>query len=108
MSKERAHRRAERERLAALGAEKRAREDDVRRRREARRRSLVDWVPRPPRLRPGIVAARRRREVALTVAILVALNLVVWLADPRWSTRIGALVVTLLVAPVVHVMVVRR
>ncbi len=107
MSKERAHRRAERERVAALDASRREQEETTRRRRETRKESLVGWMPRP-HWRPGIVAARKRREMATTFAILAALNLVVWLADPHWSTRIGALVVSLLVAPVVHVMVARR
>ena len=91
----------------AEAAALREQEEAARRRRDARKQSLFGWVPRP-RWKPGIVAARHRRELATTVAILAVLNLVVWLVDPHWSTRIGALVVSLLVAPVVHVMVAKR
>ena len=57
---------------------------------------------------PGTLAARRRREVAATIAVLVALNLLVWIVRPDWEARLGAAVVSLLVAPVLHVMAVRR
>ena len=84
MSKERAQRRAEREREAAVKAAARARETERRARSAARKRSLTGWLPRP-HLMPGTLAARRRREVAATIAILVALNVVVWIVRPDWS-----------------------
>ena len=43
---------------------------------------------------PGELAARRRREVAATIAILVALNLLVWIVRPDWEARLAALVVS--------------
>ena len=107
MSKERARRRAEREAEAARLAEERARAEDVRRRRAARKRAVLGWVPRP-HLTPGVVAARKRAEWTATVAILLALNILVWLVQPGWGARIGALVVSLLVAPVLHLAVARR
>jgi Flp pilus assembly protein TadB len=107
VSKERALRRAEREREAAVRAAARAREAERRERRLARRRALLGWVPRP-RLQPGLLAARRRRELTTTVAILLALNVLVWVVTTGWAARVGAVLVSLLVAPVLHLMVRRR
>jgi hypothetical protein len=104
VSKERAQRRAEREREAAMKAEVREREARRRARSAARRQALTGWLPRSRRL-PGELAARRRREVATTIAILVALNLLVWIVRPDWASRLGALAVSVLVAPVLHLFV---
>jgi hypothetical protein len=104
VSKERAQRRAEREREAAVRAAARARETERRARSAARKKSLAGWLPRP-HLMPGTLAARRRREVATTIAILLALNLLVWIVRPDWQARLAALVVSLLVAPILHVFV---
>jgi hypothetical protein len=104
MSKERAQRRAERERAAAARAAVRAREAQRRARSAARRQALTGWLPRP-RLMPGTLAARRRREVAATIAILLALNVLVWIVRPDWQARLGAVVVSLLVAPILHLAV---
>jgi hypothetical protein len=65
---------------------------------------MTGWLPRP-HLMPGTLAARRRREVAATTAILLALNLLVWIVRPDWQARLAALVVSLLVAPILHVFV---
>jgi hypothetical protein len=54
---------------------------------------------------PGVLAARRRREVAATIAILLALNLLVWIVRPDWQARLAALVVSALVAPILHLFV---
>jgi hypothetical protein len=107
VSKQRAQRRAEREREAAVRAAARAREAERRARAAARKQQLTRWLPRSRPL-PGTLAARRRREVAMTVAILVALNVLVWVVRPDWEARVGALVVSVLVAPVLHVLLVRR
>jgi hypothetical protein len=104
VSKERAQRRAAREREAAIKAAARARQAERRARSAARRRALTGWLPRS-RPMPGALAARRRREVATTVAILVALNVLVWVVRPDWQARLGALVVSALVAPVLHLAV---
>ena len=104
MSKERAQRRAEREREAAVKAAARAREAERRARSAARRQALTRWLPRS-RVMPGELAARRRREVAATIAILVALNLLVWIVRPDWQARLAALVVSALVAPILHLFV---
>jgi hypothetical protein len=104
VSKQRARRRAEREREDAAKTSARARESERRARATARKRTLTGWLPRP-HLMPGTLAARRRREVAATVAILVALNLLVWIVRPDWQARLAALVVSLLVAPILHLFV---
>jgi hypothetical protein len=104
VSKERAQRRAEREREAAVKAAARAREAERRARSAARRQALTRWLPRS-RVMPGMLAARRRREVAATIAILVALNLLVWIVRPDWQARLAALVVSALVAPILHLFV---
>ena len=99
MSKERAQRRAERERESG-GQGGRPRPSKERRARSAaRKKALTGWLPRV-NLMPGTLAARRRREVAVTIAILVALNLLVWIVRPDWQARLGALVVSVLVVPV--------
>lgn len=107
MSKERAQRRAEREQAAAAAAEARRRESARRARTAARRRRLTGWVPRP-RLQPGIIAQRRRTELGATIGLLLLINLLVWLVRDDWAARLGALVVSLVVFPVVRLMVTRR
>jgi Flp pilus assembly protein TadB len=104
VSKERAQRRAEREQEAAVKAAARAREAERRARAAARKRTLTGWLPRPHVL-PGTLAARRRREVAATIAVLVALNLLVWIVRPDWQARLAALVVSVLVAPILHLFI---
>ena len=104
MSKERAQRRAERERQAAARTAERERAAERAARAAARRRALTRWIPRT-RLLPGELAARRRREVAVTIAILVALNVLVWIVRPDWESRLAAAAVSLLVAPVLHLFV---
>jgi hypothetical protein len=107
MSKERARRRAEREREAAIRAAAQAAEQERRERWAARRRALTGWVPRP-RWQPGILARRRRQQLAATVALLVAANLLLWVVREDWAARVLAVMVSLLAAPVVHTMLFRR
>jgi hypothetical protein len=107
MSKERALRRAEREREASLKAAARQREQERRARARARRKTLTGWIPRR-HVMPGVVAARRRAELWATFGLLFLLNLLVWLVRPDWAARVGALVVSLVVFPVVRLMVSRR
>ncbi len=100
MSKERARRRAEREREAAAREAERQREAERRARARARRRALTGWIPRPHRT-PGVVAARRRAELRAAVGVLLLLNLLVWFVRSDWAARLGALVVSIVVFPVV-------
>jgi Flp pilus assembly protein TadB len=107
VSKERARRRAEREHDAALRAAARQREAERRARAQARRRTLTGWIPKT-RLQPGLLAARRRAELTAAIGLLLMLNLMVWLVRPDWAARLGALVVSALVFPVVRLMMQRR
>jgi Flp pilus assembly protein TadB len=107
MSKERARRRAEREREAAIRAEAREREAQRRARRRTRKQAWTGWIPRP-HLTPGVLAARRRTELRAAFGLLFLVNLVVWLVRPDWAARLGALVVSAVVFPVVLLAVSRR
>jgi hypothetical protein len=107
VSKERARRRAEREREAAIKAAVRQRDAERRARTQARKRALTGWIPKP-RSTPGVLAARRRAELTGAVGLLFLLNLLVWLVRPDWAARVGALVISLVVFPVVLLAVQRR
>ena len=113
MSKERARRRAAREHEAALRAAARAakaeRVERRRARQQALRRVTTDRLPRGrPRRPSGPLARRRRREVSALVALLVALNVLVWVASPSWAARLGALVVAVLAFPVLWTVLLPR
>jgi hypothetical protein len=107
VSRERALRRAEREREQAIRTAARAREDERRRRATARRSALVGWLP-APRRQPGLLAQRRRREVTITVCLLLALNVLVWVVSREWEARVVFAMVSLLAAPVLHTLLFRR
>lgn len=114
MSKERARRRAAREREAAIRSAARAAEAERLERRAARhralRRSTTDRLPRlTPVGRPtGTLARRRRVQTSLVLAALVALNVLVWFVRPDWAARLAVLVVSVLAAPVLTVLLVPR
>jgi Flp pilus assembly protein TadB len=107
VSKERALRRAEREREHAIRAAARARAEERRQRRTGRRQALFGWLPRP-RLQPGLLAARRRRQLATTGALLLALNVLVWVVSREAEVRVVLAMVSLLAAPVLHTLLFRR
>ena len=106
MSKERAQRRAEREREAAIKAAARAREEERRQRAAARKQALTRWVPRP-RFQPGLLARKRRINLAVTFGILAFLNVILWIVRPDWGARVGGIVVSVLAAPVLYTMLFR-
>jgi hypothetical protein len=114
VSKERARRRAAREHEAALRSAARASEQERRERRAERtrvvRRATTDRLPRlTPVGRPtGTLARRRRIQTSLVVALLVALNVLVWSVRPDWVARLAVLVVSALVAPVLVTLLVPR
>jgi hypothetical protein len=99
MSKERAARRAERERESAIRTAARASERERVERRQARRRRLGRWLPARPSRPTGVLAERRRTRLRLLVAALVLVQVVVWLFRPDWPARLAALVVSLLLFP---------
>jgi hypothetical protein len=108
MSKERARRREDREREAAVIRAARAREAEKRERRTARSRALTGLVPARHSRQTGVLAQRRRRQSGATFAMLVALNVLVFVFFPEWSVRAMVLVVSALAAPVLHTMLFRR
>ncbi len=115
MSKERARRRAEREREAAIKQAARAAEEERRERQAARRSALrrtgskVGLVPRTKVGRPtGSLATRRRRQHLITVALLAAAVVVVFIVRPDWSARLAVLVLAVLAYPVLRTLLFRR
>ena len=55
-----------------------------------------------------MLAARRRRQVWATVALLLVVNVVVWVVTPLWEVRAVIVMVSLLAAPVLHTLLFRR
>ena len=109
MSKERARRRAEREREAAVRAAARAAEQERRERRAARKKALTRHLPELGRGRPtGVLAERRRNRTTFLICLLFALNLLLWFVTDSWALRLGALVVSVLAAPVLFVLLFPR
>lgn len=108
MSKERAKRRAERERETAVRAAARAEAQARLERSTARKRALTARLPRG-RARPvGVLAERRRNQLNITICLLAAANVLIWVFFGDWETRVAGIVVTLLAAPVLHTMMFRR
>jgi hypothetical protein len=99
MSRERAVRRAEREREAGLRTAARAAEKERAERRAARRRRLTGWVPVRPSGPTGILAERRKARLRGLVAVLVLVQVLVWIFRDDWPARLAALVVCLLLFP---------
>ena len=102
MSKERARRRAARERETAMKAAGRAAEAERRERREARRKAIrrVTAGFTPAGKQTGILARRRRIQTSLLVAFLLAVNILVWVVRPDWAARLAVLIFSVLTAPV--------
>ena len=108
MSKERARRRAEREREAAVAAAARAAEAERQERRDARVKAVTSKLPQRRRGQSGILAERRRRQNGALAAVLIAMNVLVWILSDDWALRLAAVVVSLLAAPVLHTLLFRR
>jgi Flp pilus assembly protein TadB len=108
VSKERKLRREERERASAAAATARAAEAERLARREARVRAVTSRLPQRHSRQTGVLAERRRNQVALTFAVLAAVNVLVFAFEPDWSLRALVLVVSVLAAPVVYTMLFRR
>ena len=114
MSKERANRRAAREHEAALKASARAAEAERRERRNARKaalkRATTDRLPRMTGTgrQTGILARRRRLQTSMLLTVLLAVQVLVWVLRPDWPSRLAALVVSALAAPVLYTLLFRR
>lgn len=108
MSKERARRRAEREREAAVLAAARAAEAERKERRDARRRVVTSRLPRRRTGPSGAIAERRRTQTRLLVVGAVVVNVLVWIAAGDWALSFFALLITLLIAPVAHILMTKN
>jgi hypothetical protein len=113
VSKERARRRAAREREAGIRAAARAAEAERRERREARRRAVRRVTGgfaggRSGGRQTGILARRRRTQTSMLFTALLVVNILVWVVRPDWEARLAALVVSILVAPVLATLLFRR
>jgi hypothetical protein len=108
MSKERARRRAERERAAAVEAAARAKAAERERRRGGRTAPRRGPKARG-RGRPGGVIARRRRAQNATIALLVIVTQVLaWAAFRSAQASLAVLVLTALATPVLVTLVLDR
>jgi hypothetical protein len=113
MSKERARRRAEREREAAIKQAARIASEEHRERRAARaqrfqaagrRIGLGRTTGRPD----GVLARKRQRQHAIVLGLLVVLLVVGFAVRPDWPARLAFLVVAVLAYPVLRVMLFSR
>lgn len=109
MSKERARRRAEREHEAALRTAARASEQERRERQARRKRAFKAATTDRLRFAPvgqdtGALARRQRRRTTMLVAVLVCLNILVWVVRPDWQARLAAAVITVLAFPVIRLL----
>jgi hypothetical protein len=102
MSKERARRRAEREAEQARRSALRAEREERRARWRERRGRLAALVPRPIRVarQGGLLARRRRTQNAVMVLLFLLLQAGAWLLLSGWASRLGVLVLSLLLFPV--------
>jgi Flp pilus assembly protein TadB len=113
LSKERARRRADREREAAIRTAARAAEQERRERQAARKQAVraatTDRLRRPAVGRDtGTLARRRRAHTTWTVVLLLVLVVLVWVVRDDWAARVGALVVAALAFPVVRLVLFGR
>ena len=113
MSKERARRRAAREHEAALRTAAKASQQERRERQAARKRAVRSATTDRLRFAPagrdtGALARRRRTQNGMLVAVLVCLNILVWVVRPDWEARLAALVVTVLAFPVLRLLLFSR
>ena len=102
MVKERAARRAERERAAAARAEQRAAEVAKQARRRSRRgaltRKLARFRRRPP---TGVLARKRRAQNRVVFGVAAVIQVFGWLAFSSVRTSLLLLVLTAFALPVV-------
>jgi Flp pilus assembly protein TadB len=108
VSRERALRRAERERHAAEQEASRAAEAERQARRDARRSRLTRWFPSPGPAADGVLAARRRQQTGLVVALVVTVNVLTLLGTGSWAPRVLVLLLSVLLTPIVLSLMSRR
>ena len=113
MSKERAKRRAEREREAAIKQAARIASEEHRERRAARARRLQDagrrvGIGRTTSRPDSLLARKRQRQHAVVLGLLLVLLVVGFAIRPDWPSRLAFLVVAVLAYPVLRVLLFKR
>jgi Flp pilus assembly protein TadB len=112
MSKERARRREEREREAAIRRAAQVATHERRERRAARRRALENAGHRiglrAPKRPDGTLARRRERQHMVVLGLLVVLIVVGFLVRPDWPARLAFVVIAVLAYPVLRVLMFKR
>jgi Flp pilus assembly protein TadB len=108
VSKERARRREERERLAAVAAAEREATAAKRARRDARKQAVSRYLPADHSRQTGPLAERKRRQVLATVAVLVVLNILFFAVARDWALTALLVVTSALGAPVLYLMLFKR
>ena len=96
VSKERAHRRAERETARAAAEAARARKQ----RRRAGRRALLRRLMPPSRRRAWLLARRSPGQRALIAGVVIGLLWMIWYLVDDWPLRIAFTLMVLLLLPV--------
>ncbi|MCR8526630.1 hypothetical protein WB334_26690, partial [Escherichia coli] len=102
MSKERAQRREERERLAAEAAAARQAATERQAKRDARKQSVTRYLPAAHSRQTGLLAEKKRREILATGAVLVVLNILVFAVARDWALTALLVVVSVLGAPILY------
>ena len=105
MSRERARRRAEREAAAQAERQRQARALTRRRRWAGVRRSIPF---RRAQTRRTALGTHRARQDGILLAVLLSAHTVLWLLEPSWWLRGGAIVLTVLAWPVLVVLLFDR
>ncbi|MGH8970035.1 MAG: hypothetical protein ACRDV1_08830 [Actinomycetes bacterium] len=110
MSRQRALRRAERERAAELARAHRARLDARAARRRARTKALTARIPVRTRWRghQGLLARRRKTQNAFILGLFLLSQLLVWLLTGDPWLRTGAALLGVLSLPVLVTLVLDR
>jgi Flp pilus assembly protein TadB len=108
VSKERARRREERERLAAVAAAERRAAAERQARRDARKQSLTRFLPKSHSRQTGSLAEKKRREMIATVGVLVVLNILMFAVARDWALTALLVVVSVLGAPILYLMLFKR
>ena len=113
MSKERAKRRAEREREAAIKQAARIASQEHREQRAARAQRVKDagrrvGLGRTTSRPDSALARKRQRQHAIVLGLLVVLLVIGFAIRPDWASRLAFLVVAVLAYPVLRVLLFTR
>jgi Flp pilus assembly protein TadB len=104
----RAKARQERERQAAEAVAARTAAAARVARKRQRRARFVRLLPSRTGRQSGTLAARRRLQRRLLIVALIVLNILVWLLEPSGPIRALVLVASVLAAPVLYTVLVRK